>query len=310
MRINYHNKFVAGFTLVEVIISVGILTMLSAMIIVNYRRGNDDSALNREIAVLMSNIRLAQEQTAGGLVTNHCSVYTGQACTGDSDCASGGGVCVPDPVNVPYGGYAVAFSCQDIPGGINYPLAYNGKTQYGVFAENRSCALNAGAGCFPVQAAAVDPEVVTGVTDGRVSYVGTLATGYFGDTLQNFIKLKNKIEIKNIKLTSFDNSTVKCGEDSPWLGRPVPDTGSTVAALYPIQALIRFIPPDGRTTAISDNIAAGKPTADNKVDSAKLWVKAEIILGVEGRLTDCRTVMVTDAGMVSQRMDASCDFSS
>ncbi len=297
-----------GFTLLEILVSMSILTVISTMIIVNYRRGNDDSALLKDVSLFMANVRLAQEQTAGGREIAHCSVVTGQQCSANADC--------PDAPTetceheVPRGGYVLAVSCPDITRGNTYPLAFNGAVQYGIFAENRSCALTDGAGCFPVVVAAVAPAI--GTTDGRVSYVDVSSASY-GDTLQEFTQLNQKIEIKNIRLTPRSGLTIQCGSASPWVsassGVPTAN-GSIVPADYPIQAAIRFLPPDGRTVQISDNIASGPPiSGTSDIDPDNAWVKAEMVFGVVGRPADCRTVTVTEAGVVSQRTDATCNFS-
>lgn len=304
-----------GFTLMEVLISIGIFAILTGLILVNYRRGNDDSALTKDVALIMANVRLAQEQTASGKSIKHCAYYTGQACSVNADCPAADNSCVS---GIPQGGYAVVFSCPDQTGGDptnhttnNYPLAYYGRTQYGLFAENRSCLKTSGDGCFPVQPSAVDPLKVPGVSDERVSYVewGTLGAGYRGDTLQQAITLQPVVQIKNIRLTSRAGQTLACGQQSLWVGSPtgVPNSnGATVQASFQMQALVHFSSPDGRTLLISDNLASGPPDAAYAVLPTNPWSTLEIMVGLTTRPGDCRKVTMTDAGVVKQEVDADC----
>ena len=53
-----------GFTLVEVLVSISIIGILSAVILLNYRTGQDQASLTRSAAALETSIRDAQDLAA------------------------------------------------------------------------------------------------------------------------------------------------------------------------------------------------------------------------------------------------------
>jgi prepilin-type N-terminal cleavage/methylation domain-containing protein len=58
-----HKK--AGFTLIELMVVIGIMTILTAMFLAGYRTAGKDSDLRMAAAQLMNNIRMAQSKTLG-----------------------------------------------------------------------------------------------------------------------------------------------------------------------------------------------------------------------------------------------------
>ncbi|MEK7570025.1 MAG: GIY-YIG nuclease family protein [Patescibacteria group bacterium] len=399
----------AGFTLIEVIIAVGISVGLLAFVLANYYRGGDDSALNKETSLLMSRIRFAQEEANSGKTFGYCYHFTGTSCTGngprvcsndllkacplgtecgpgnscvnattslvcsndpyrqcsvDGDCANGGtcryscdpnnniarnccpggtglnGVC-PTGNETPTGGFVISLACPGgytKPGGYDeteYPFLTNGASMYGLFAERRTCgsaSASAPTLCFPPrQTAALGAFDDTAIgSDGIVSAFTFLwgapsgSKGQKGDTAQERYVLDPKVVVKDLQLVSQNavpgatgtGKIFRCtsgdnpGGGTPWRGKTVSTAGnSLVPNNYPLQVAIRFIPPDGRSVMLTDNIAINPPGAGSDPDPNNAWVSADVMLGLVKRPnSDCHVVTMTRAGVVSQRTDADCIF--
>ena len=333
----------------EVLVSMGILLALMVVVLANYRRGNDDSSLNRETSLLIANIRFAQEQTAAGQTIKFCGHNIGDKCEKNSDCSESSSnpncmlqndLITPWPLETPKGGYGLLLSCYS-PGnyskmpwiqyGVNNP---NNKFAYYVYADNRKCDVDLdGNGvplgsncCFPLDMQCLDWEGPT-ATDGRISDVrfGPPYV-YKGDTQQLEAQLPANVIIKDFRLTRYiagATSTIKnyyCNapdnvyKRTPWVNETPPDVqDSTVPNDYPLQLLIRFLPPDGRTVRISDNVADFPPRPDSSAgvsmpDIEHPWLQADIMLGLKNRSMDCKVVSITKEGVISQSVDADCQF--
>ncbi|MFA6042740.1 MAG: type II secretion system protein, partial [Patescibacteria group bacterium] len=59
---------VAGFTLIEALVVIAITGIMLGVLLANYRRSNENSLLIREVASVMSHIRLAQETAASSKI--------------------------------------------------------------------------------------------------------------------------------------------------------------------------------------------------------------------------------------------------
>ncbi|MFA6588023.1 MAG: type II secretion system protein [Patescibacteria group bacterium] len=314
----------AGFTLIETLVAMGIMLALLSVILANYRRGNDDSVLNRETAMLMSNIRLAQEETAAGQILRFCTTNIGQTCKTDSDCPTGD-TCNPTQ-ETPKGGYGIVLGCKNgtvvgttlpwIEHGVDISNP-NNPNAYFLYGDNLSCVgSTAYNSCFPMNPLLYNPN-------GPTSYdrrIGSWQTGEnYGDTLEKEVVLNDKVKIKDFKLTrgtdsnltyytcDVSNTGLSADHYSPWSlsGAIIPGINTVVPANYPLQLYINFSPPTGRQTYISDNIEYFLPGGPNLTD---IWLKAEIMLGVKNRDTDCQVVTVTKEGMISRSVDADCKF--
>ncbi len=55
-----------GFTLIEIIVAMGIMMLTLGLILANYNQGKSASLVSREAALMMGRIRLTQEQTSAG----------------------------------------------------------------------------------------------------------------------------------------------------------------------------------------------------------------------------------------------------
>lgn len=286
----------AGFTLVEVLIVMGIFAILSAMVLVRYNRGNEDSLLTRQVAVTIADIRLAQEQSAGGTTVRYCSVDTGKVCTNNADCSMG--TCNAD--SAPPGGMAVLFSC---PSNYNQQQLYYAEagttTKYYTYADAVSCASWACA-----NPAVWSPNATDGIIGSYLS-AGKLK----GDPLVATHTFVSTVVVKDIQLVENEtNTTFRCtatapNNVSPWNGNTEPVHNTIVPGDYPLQALIRFPAPDGRKTAISDNISSVTPLG-------KSWSRIDIMLGLTTRAIDCRVISVTKDGVISQKVDPDCNLAS
>jgi prepilin-type N-terminal cleavage/methylation domain-containing protein len=128
-RQNNFMKIFKGFTLIEIIIAVGIMLAVLSFVLANYYRGGNDSVLSRETSLFMSRMRYAQELTSSGKTISYCDHYSGLSCTNDADCygwapagLDPGGVAkclLPEGPSgtlgtynsIPLGGYTVSLSC-------------------------------------------------------------------------------------------------------------------------------------------------------------------------------------------------------
>ncbi|RJO59521.1 hypothetical protein C4546_01440 [Candidatus Parcubacteria bacterium] len=321
----------AGFTLIETLVATGILLGLLAVVLANYQRGAQESALHREAELFMSNIRLVQEQTAAGQIVNYCLHYVG------ADCLTGcsGYSCSPKQ-ETPKGGFGLLVGCQlnSEPGwdqpwiiyGANnsYPSQNSTKKQaYYLFSDNRACWNNTGTDycCYPLtNFSCIGYDEGTG--DAASGSDGIVTTRQFtllkGDTLEREHVLDKQIEFKDLRLTRYVQTTgslktyscrsVHPDNHTPWRNLKVPQTNSMVISNYHLAALLRFLPPNGRKVVISDNIADYPPDAAGQPDKNNPWLKAEVMLGIKNRATDCRVVSVSKEGVISQSVDSDCAF--
>lgn len=315
----------AGFTLIETLVATGIMLALLAVVLANYRRGNDDSALNREVSLLMSNVRLAQEQTAAGQILKYCEHYVGHTCKFNGDCPSSSD-CAGNPVclcnnygnsdETPKGGFGVLFGCRQtgytfpwIEKGANNPDNPNG---YFIYGDNRKCVATAPYICFPPDFVSLNTSGLTNF-DGRVS-TQKLTNGFKGDTLQNGLIINEKIKIKDIRLSNSSASYYCAGAGnlkySPWRNQTPPGTNSLVPSTYPLQIFVRFLPPGGRALAISDNVGGAFPPVPgtDTPDLNNPWLKADIMFGLKNRDTDCKVITITKDGAINQSVDSNCSF--
>jgi len=321
----------AGFTLIETMVAMGIMLALLAVVLANYRRGNDDSTLNREVSLLMSNIRLAQEQTAAGQIQKFCGHHIGQACSSNLDCNYGVGekcmVKVDDitlwPLETPKGGFGILVGCYNTNGnwslympwiekGVNNPSGVNA---YFIYGDNRACSATVSNCCFPMDIGTCYDSQGPTASDGRIgSQKGSTWWGYKGDTQQKAFQLGTNISIKDIRLSS-GTSSYYCLADgnpkySPWRNQKPTGTNSQVPSNYPLQILVRFLPPDGRNLMISDNVGGAFPpnSGNGTQDFESPWLTVDIMIGLKKRSTDCKVVTVTKDGVVSQSVDSNCSF--
>ncbi|MEK7631755.1 MAG: GIY-YIG nuclease family protein [Patescibacteria group bacterium] len=376
-----HRQSGAGFTLVEITVAMGITFAMLAFFLANYTRGNKDSVLNREVNLVMANMRYAQELTSSGRTVKYCSFFSGQQCVTDADCrckaptnclgitgtATEYDVCTDE--KSPPGGYAVVFSCTIVAAVDNtegpnkgyipfqyphtigsptvvsnnsYPINYYGKRSYSIFADVLACKQSVNddgsnkQGCFQSGTIPINPyKPWQGqyISDGVIHYLwhGQSFPGYRGDTLKEMYTLSNDVEVRDIRITALDGVTSsQCTNTSRWrinnsVTNPggVPNTnspslpnGSIDSGLapvgdnqnYPIQAVVRFLPPDGRKVQINDNVTSSPPTATWQIDPNNPWAKAEVILGIVKRTKDCRVITVDQTGAISQSGDADCTF--
>lgn len=306
MRSTPPQKF--GFSLVEALIVMGIFAALSAMVLVRYNRGNEDSALSRQVAVTIAAIRLAQEQSAGGTTVRYCTSDTGKVCTKAADCPSG--TC--NPAATPPGGMAVLFSCTS--------AAYSqqqlyfvpaAKTSYYTYADAVQCGT--GEFCFgPVLGDG--SQWTPNATDGLVSSYQS-GGNLKGDPLVATNAFDSKVEVKDVQLTESETnvafrctSGARASGGSPWNGKLEPQHNDLVPADYPLQALIRFSAPDGRKTMVSDNVSTVTPADATYGTTGKAWGRIDVMLGLTSRTVDCRVIAMTREGVISQRVDGDCNL--
>lgn len=295
-----------GFTLVEVLIGMGVFVIIMGLILARYNRGSDDSVLTRQAAMLVADIRFAQESTASGLVARTCTADTGTVCASNANCAAGES-CQVDTVAA--GGFGVLFTCPN-PAKPADQVATSalGATQYVTVADSVACGT--GEWCFP-------PAYGTGAAwtwnaaDG-VASVYDIAGRAKGDPRTTAHTLLKNVVIQDIQLTeATSNATVRCGQGSPWNGKLELEHSDIVPADYPLQALIRFLPPGGREVVLNDNISdLTVLDATRGTQGGKAWSQLEVMLGMTTRVVDCRVVRVTSENLITQYTDANCSFSS
>ncbi len=285
-----------GFTLAEILISIGILSILGGMVISSYSRGTGQSALQKETNLLMGRLRLAQEKTASGTQERHCTKQGGVQCASGADCtAVTGDTCAS--LATPPGGHAILISCDDAPSPFTGDVAH---ATYFHYSHTAACA--AGGTCFP-------PTRNGGTswspgTDGVISSYGTFSALY-GDALVESFTLDAKVEIRDVRLVAQDTNAYTCADGTPWAGQVEPLHNDEVPSPYPLQVLFSSIPPDGRRVAISDNIAAGVP-GGTPAQVVSPWAKAEILLGVRTK-NICTVVSMNGEGIITSRNDDDCD---
>jgi len=91
----------SGFTLVEILVAISIIILLSGIVLVNYRTGERQFALQRSATKLASDIRRAQEMA---MSTEECIHLT--ACPGGGVPAGGYGIYIDKSVTDSYKIYA------------------------------------------------------------------------------------------------------------------------------------------------------------------------------------------------------------
>jgi len=301
----------AGFTLMEVLVSVGIFGMLLGLIMVRYNRGNEDSVLVRQAAVLVSDIRLAQEQTAGGATVRYCTDDTGETCTANGDCPS----VTCNEATTPPGGMALLFSCPTAYTPEQLYFSQDEQTTYYTYADAVVCSKETSS-CFPpswLDGTGWQP----GATDGWVSSY-LLGGNLKGDPLVQTHSLARTVEVKDLQLVEIlENGTevpFRCADGarptggSPWNGQSETVNNELVPADYPLQVLLRFPGPSGRETVISDNISTVTYASLGYGTAGNPWGRADIMLGLTTRTIDCRVISMTKDGVISQRIDSDCNF--
>ncbi|RJO59516.1 type II secretion system protein [Candidatus Parcubacteria bacterium] len=281
----------AGFTFIETLVALSVLMILLGLILATYRRGNEDSILNREITLLMSRFRLAQEQTAGGTVGRYCEQpYYGISCQTDSNCP-GGYAC--RSADAPKGGYVMAFNCDPKPEsgaqwgwGFDYPkigdVSKANTTPYFLFGERVSCDSN----CYSGN----DNNWVYGLADEKTSLFSRIV----GDTVVSTFQLDNRAIFKDLQIISSNQEKYWCNSALPWRVVPVPSD-------YPLIATVRFKPSDGRQIEITNNVSIKTPSGYD-------WTKVEVMFGLRSRNTDCQVVAFSREGVVSKYLDTNCSF--
>ncbi|MFA6588022.1 MAG: type II secretion system protein [Patescibacteria group bacterium] len=298
-------KLKKGFSILEILVTIGITALLMGVVIGNYRRGGDDSILEKEINLLMTRVRLTQEQTAGGTTGKYCeNPNYGKTCSVDSDCPSST-TCLE--ADTPKGGYAIVFNCDpSYQWGLDYPkmdvmddVTETNTTPYFIFGDRLSCNSN----CF--NNLNFDWSYID--SDGLITLINSspmINPPTIGDTLVNTYELDNKLVFKDLQIVSSNLEMYSCKSInlSDLRGRPVPDHG-VVPAEYPLQATIRFKPPDGRQLEITDGVRTQTPGGNN-------WQKVSVMFGLKDRNTDCKIVSISKDGFITKDNDPNCSFES
>lgn len=296
--------------MLEVLVSAGIFIALLGLILANYRRSNDDSILSREATLLMSRLRLAQESTAGGAVAGFCTLTNDDTkCASNAECAAiaPGSTCT---VSTPSGGFGLFASCStgSVALGDNH---WPDRSSYYLFADRVQCKRD----CFPLnwsepqnwpnppgtQFAGVDTT-----TDHLFSSDAYGSSGrYKGDTIAEEFRFDAKVQLVDLQLQeTTTGQTHTCADGSPWKGlaQPTPSPLGLVPDSYPLQVAIHYPTPDGRSVVISDNVS-------KTTQASSTWKEAHFMLGLVTRPTqDCRVVRVTKDGVITQEIDADCQF--
>ncbi len=100
-----------GFTLVEMLISLGIFAVITGFVMANFRVGSQGDELRLAQQLVASELRRAQTMAIAGQTVNYCAagVRVGQFCTSGNSAECGGpdGNCVR---SAPPGGYGVHFT--------------------------------------------------------------------------------------------------------------------------------------------------------------------------------------------------------
>lgn len=83
-------KKTAGFTLMEMIVAVGIFALITGLVLANFRQGQKEEDLKRGALEMVSNIRKVQTLGMSGQIVNVCvgGNNNGQRCDSDADCGS------------------------------------------------------------------------------------------------------------------------------------------------------------------------------------------------------------------------------
>ncbi len=289
---------------------MGIFSVLLGLILARYNRGSDDSLLVRQAALLVADIRLAQEQTSAGTTIRTCTEDTGTLCTADSQCSPG--TCQAE--TTPAGGYGVLFTCPQ-PAYPASQLATSalGASRYVTVADFVQCG-STGALCYP-PVFGDGSQWTTNAADGIASVYEILSRSK-GDPQTAQHDLDAKVSIVDIQLTETQSAAkVRCRNGaylggSPWNGKLEPVHADDVPPDYPLQAFIRFLPPGGRAVVLNDNISDTAAVDGVIGTTGKSWSQVDIMLGLKNRVIDCRVIRMTKEGVISQHIDENCSFAS
>ncbi len=285
-----------GFTIIEALVVITITGILLGVLLANYRRSNENSLLIRETASIMSRIRLAQETAASAQTYGtFCENALHTECVDDGTCAPLAGVpkkCIAKP---PPGGEALWFSC-------------NSEDHYRWMGDTNKCTGD----CF------VTPD---GTVENEADNLITL-NGNWPDFEREKFYFDLKIELKDIQLTRNTagvlspfrcNSGTQPTGGAPWKGQslatPPNPTNSAVPNTWPLEVMVQFTtdPGDqlsanvGRKVNLSDNVSLFPP-------GGGVWEKAELMIGLTNRNTDCRVITMTNTNVLTDTVDANCAF--
>jgi len=98
-----------GFTIIEMLISMGIFAVITGLVMANFRVGSQGDELRSSSQLVASAIRRMQTAALAGQTTHFCrdaEGHDGQVCPTGSDSECAGGACVND---TPRGGYGIHF---------------------------------------------------------------------------------------------------------------------------------------------------------------------------------------------------------
>lgn len=128
-QFSYPN-FLTGFTLVEMIVVVGIFALVTGLILGNFREGKKNDDLRRGTLELEDNLRKVQVLGMSGQIVSVCveGEDEGKSCEADDDCD--GGTCES---RVPTGGFGInigqvrenGIECWEELSTINCPTTYD-----------------------------------------------------------------------------------------------------------------------------------------------------------------------------------------
>lgn len=311
-----HPKSGAGFTLVEILVSIGITVLLLGLLLANYRRSNDNSLLAQQTADIMTRIHLAQETAAssttvttpsGNVINKFCENNLALECDCDSGCprpcpAS------PDPqrciAKPPIGGEVLLFKC-------NLAANPTDQTSYTWYVDTKRCDKN----CFTVGQTYTNNTSDNLITDPS-------ADGVIEPFRQKYT-LNSKTKIYDLRITGSSPSvSYTCADYSPWKGCPSGTTSlppsSAVPPDFALQATIQytsqgsqFVSAVGRTLILTDNASRQTRLYAFPVscDAGDYWSKVEIMIGLKSRQTDCRVISVTNTNIITDTNDEDCQFS-
>jgi len=102
-------RYARGFTLIEMLISIGIFSVITGVVMANFRIGSQGDELRSASQLVASSIRRVQTAAIAGQTTYICRDADGhdvKVCPTGQDAECGAGTCVSD---VPRGGYGLHF---------------------------------------------------------------------------------------------------------------------------------------------------------------------------------------------------------
>lgn len=121
------NRILAGFSLIELVVAMGIFVLIATVILANFRQGQKEDNLRLAATELSSDIRRVQTLGMSGQITGICKgeQNDGKFCEKDQTTDCPDGTCED---SVPAGGYGINI--------ILPPLDEPGATQYHLFADD------------------------------------------------------------------------------------------------------------------------------------------------------------------------------